>query len=353
MAQRFLGPVRSPYRWGIGCTLICVLAFAGRAEAYALLDFPSDGSVQAGSFKNWVLDSTTPRSLSLSFSIQSDFLAGVDGACEAVHSAIRSWDDVSPIIHFVEADYAPIVNSDENWAAGSYYFEGPGPAEGGVGIGANVDIFSRPGDFEFTYRGQSYGFGGTSLAYTVPIAFSGNIVSVDVYFNSDYEWSATGGHVDVETVALHEIGHALGLDHPDQAEANGAENYYPWSNKPGKEWSYADVMHSTYWPDGINRTLGRDEAGGLAFVYDLTQGDATLDGWVDISDLTAVSSHWEMPSDWTGGDFDGDGLVGITDLTIMAGNWSEGGVIPEPAVSVLLLAGGVSLLRRKADRGSR
>jgi len=150
-------------------------------------------------------------------------------------------------------------------------------------------------------------------------------------------------------VLTHELGHALGLDHTDQARAKGAENYYPWTNLPGKPASPFDVMNSTYWPDGINRTLTDDEMGGLAFIYGLKRGDATLDGSVDVLDLSAVSAHWNSTSDWTGGDFDDDGIVGLADLTIVAANWdSWGGLIPEPAsLALFWLAAGMLIGRRR------
>jgi hypothetical protein len=46
---------------------------------------------------------------------------------------------------------------------------------------------------------------------------NGNILEADVFFNSHFEWSASAqgeaGRVDIESVALHELGHLLGLGH--------------------------------------------------------------------------------------------------------------------------------------------
>ena len=324
---------------------LCIMTIAGSAEGYTLLGFPSDASVQVGVYKSWVLDSDCPRSLTLSYSIESELMSGLGGAWDAAQTAVGSWDAVSPIINFLDADYEPVVNSDQNWADGGYGWEGPA----GAGIGANIDIMSRPGDFEFEFLGKTYGFGGTSLAFAMPCVMSGNILSVDIYLNSDYTWATGGNHIDVQTVVLHELGHALGLDHPNQAGVgNHAQNYYPWTNLPGKPWSYGDVMHSTYYPDGINRTLGEDEAGGLAFIYDLTPGDANLDNNVDVTDLTTVSANWDDEADWCGGDFNWDGTVNIVDLTVLAANWNfGGGQIPEPATLSLLSMATVALVGHK------
>ncbi len=324
---------------------LCIMTIAGSAEGYTLLDFPSDASVQGGGYKFWNLDSDSPQSLTLSYAIESELLSGLGGAWDAAESAIGSWDAVSPIINFLDAGYEPVVNSQQNWADGVYVMEGPA----GAGIGANIDIMSRPGDFEFEFLGRPYNFGDNSLAFAVPIVMSGTIRSVDIYLNSDYTWAADGNHFDVQSVVLHELGHALGLDHPNQAGVgNQAQNYYPWTNLPGKPSSEGDLMHSTYFPDGINRTLGGDEAGGLAFIYGLTPGDANLDNIVDLTDLTAVSANWGAQTDWSGGDFDWDGTVDITDLTLLAANWNiGGGQIPEPATLSLLSLALVAIVGRK------
>jgi hypothetical protein len=46
---------------------------------------------------------------------------------------------------------------------------------------------------------------------------NGDIVEADIFFNTQFQWSvsATGtpGRVDLESVALHELGHLLGLSH--------------------------------------------------------------------------------------------------------------------------------------------
>ena len=328
----------------VACIALCIAAAGGAASGYALLDFPSDVAVQSGGYKSWVLPESVPRVLSLSYAIESDFLPGVEGAFEAAGRALASWDTVSPLIRFSQAGYEPVVNSSDNLIAGGWHWEGSG-ALAGVGIGANIDIMSRPADFQFVdFRGRTHEFGDMSLGFTAPIALSGDIVSVDIYLNSDFDWAVDGSHFDVETVMLHELGHALGLHHPDQAEANGAANYTPWTDEPGKQWSTMDVMHSDYFPAGVKRSLTKDERGGLAFLYGLLQ-----------SSMDIVLSRWgdDVPP-WSLSDPSGDGFVGEDDLDMVLSLWHGASIEPQPSsapepatLSLLALAGLLSLRRRR------
>lgn len=75
---------------------------------------------------------------------------------------------------------------------------------------------------------DSFYFGPQTLAVSVTYVFvdrdSGEPTDVDgdgrldvalaeIYFNDAFDWTVTGGGIDVETAALHEIGHALDLGH--------------------------------------------------------------------------------------------------------------------------------------------
>lgn len=75
-----------------------------------------------------------------------------------------------------------------------------------------------------------------------------SFVHVDMEFNTNYQWSTapTAPQIDIESVALHEAGHALGLDH---------------SSDP------AAIMYPTYQPGAIARTLSVDDLAGLRALY--------------------------------------------------------------------------------------
>ncbi len=77
------------------------------------------------------------------------------------------------------------------------------------------------------FRTDVYGsaFGDRTLAVTLGSSTSGNgrYVEQDVLFNSTLTWNSYRGPLrsssrDLRRVALHEFGHVLGLDHPDQAQ---------------------------------------------------------------------------------------------------------------------------------------
>jgi hypothetical protein len=59
----------------------------------------------------------------------------------------------------------------------------------------------------------------------------------------------------------------------------------------------------------------------LAYAY---QGDANLDGQVDIADLGSLAANWQASAYWVGGDFDYDGIVTVADLGALAANWQAG-----------------------------
>jgi Matrixin len=65
-------------------------------------------------------------------------------------------------------------------------------------------------------------FGTNTLATTLLNARDNHFIETDVTFNSKWNWDSyrgnlSGGIIDFRRVALHEFGHVLGLDHPDQA----------------------------------------------------------------------------------------------------------------------------------------
>lgn len=54
-----------------------------------------------------------------------------------------------------------------------------------------------------------------AVATTQPYVIGGEVQSVNIILNSNYQWSvgASAGKYDIQTVVLHELGHALGVGH--------------------------------------------------------------------------------------------------------------------------------------------
>ena len=157
----------------------------------------------------------------------------------------------------------------------------------------NVVGFSDPnaGDFPtgviafavITTTPNGFVPGSNCPTYTTPCPIANCIIDVDMMFNPSQAFataSASANQFDLQSVATHEIGHLLGLDHSNIAHAV----MYP----------YGDTSQV-----GVHTTLGTDDIVGVGHLYpgpgtadsNSIQGTVTLDGnGVFAADVQAIDA---------------------------------------------------------------
>ena len=153
-------------------------------------------------------------------------------------------------------------------------FSDPNAGDFPTGVIAFAVITTTPGGFVP---------GSNCPTYTTPCPIANCIVDVDVMFNPNQTFataSASANQFDLQSVATHEIGHLLGLDHSNIAHAV----MYP----------YGDTSQI-----GIHTTLGTDDVVGVGHLYpgpgtadsNGIMGTVTLDGnGVFAADVEAIDA---------------------------------------------------------------
>lgn len=84
---------------------------------------------------------------------------------------------------------------------------------------------------------------GNCLAITALVLQSGQvIVETDVSFNSNVSWSTTGANFDVQAVAAHEFGHALGIHHTQLTGTPRPTMYASYFGTDGRTLATDDIQ---------------------------------------------------------------------------------------------------------------
>ncbi len=187
----------------------------GRSSAYTLLGFR--WNTQNPQIKFYVKDDANLRNEGLSPTTTAN----------AINSAANTWDDATNQNLFSDTGVtvSSAVNSDtydrKNVAAWKY-------------------LSSAPSALAYSRTWYSYSkVGGYYSA-----------VESDLSFNTRYGWATNGRNYDVQTTALHELGHTIGL-----------------GDLYGKSAYTQDTRQIMHYYTGVKRTLGNGDKTGAWLLY--------------------------------------------------------------------------------------
>lgn len=194
------------------CAVLLFLATGGPARAYQV----SMVDPQYGPEIRW----PTPAA---GFYVNAD--GGPAGSLAAIRSAMQTWSAVPG-------------------SAFSFGYSGATGSKNNEGQDGTNTLF-----FGMFYEPEHVNTLALNRSWHYPA--TGYLVESDIKFNTDFDWATNGSPVavDVETIALHELGHALSLD-----------DLYSSADR--------DKVMYGYCSEGIiKRTLNQDDIDGIIHLY--------------------------------------------------------------------------------------
>jgi hypothetical protein len=193
----------------------------------------------------------------------------------------------------------------------------------GSGFPAGAGDNRNSADFRTTVCGNSFGSG--VLAITLSLSNQGSLgfqelTQTDILFNANHQWDVYDGtpqsRIDFRRVALHELGHAMGLNHESSSSAIMAPNYGSVNRLQADDIAGANAMYGS-----TGSCLVRDLVPSVTLADGLAAGDCRVrdlftgsndDSFVDVYKLTlarATDVDIQMHSD------EFDTVLVLTDAT--------------------------------------
>jgi hypothetical protein len=153
-----------------------------------------------------------------------------------------------------------ILRAFEDWAETANVSIGV-VADGGqpLGVSGAVQGDARFGDIRIAAAPLS----STLVADAAPFSWSGTTLSGDVVFNTNYLFTIgnSASAYDIYSVALHEAGHVLGLDHSTATDSAMNESYGYHTGLAISDVANLRTIYGARTPDAFEGSAGNDTIG--------------------------------------------------------------------------------------------